>query len=236
MGDQINEGGTVFDKMEPPNAQDDAITEKSQPPNTPDTTKNKKATATVNEKAPIEREPVPGFTFLRTMKMRGLKKKSSGTGTAASAPSSVSTNLGSERDVDSKANDDLKITQTNGSGDGSHGVGTVEALHEVRSDDELLGEEGVSERQNGTAGEGVSGGEDVERTPSGRVYKVYKRRWFGLVQLVLLNIIVSWDVRCPKFSQPQLPIANAQHSGSPSLPIRRLQHNTTMSHRRISIG
>lgn len=26
------------------------------------------------------------------------------------------------------------------------------------------------------------------------IYKVYKRRWFGLVQLTLLNIIVSWDV------------------------------------------
>ena len=25
-------------------------------------------------------------------------------------------------------------------------------------------------------------------------YKVYKSRWFGLMQLVLLNIIVSWDV------------------------------------------
>lgn len=25
-------------------------------------------------------------------------------------------------------------------------------------------------------------------------YRVYKRRWFGLVQLILLNIIVSWDV------------------------------------------
>ena len=28
-----------------------------------------------------------------------------------------------------------------------------------------------------------------------REYKTYKRRWFGLLQLVLLNIIVSWDVR-----------------------------------------
>lgn len=27
------------------------------------------------------------------------------------------------------------------------------------------------------------------------VYRVYKIRWFGLFQLVLLNIIVSWDVR-----------------------------------------
>ncbi len=25
-------------------------------------------------------------------------------------------------------------------------------------------------------------------------YRVYKRRWFGLMQLVLLNVIVSWDV------------------------------------------
>lgn len=25
-------------------------------------------------------------------------------------------------------------------------------------------------------------------------YRVYKRRWFGLVQLTLLNIVVSWDV------------------------------------------
>lgn len=26
------------------------------------------------------------------------------------------------------------------------------------------------------------------------IFKVYKRRWFGLGQLVLLNIVVSWDV------------------------------------------
>ena len=31
------------------------------------------------------------------------------------------------------------------------------------------------------------------------VYKKYKRRWFGLVQLVLLNIIVSWDVSIALF-------------------------------------
>lgn len=28
-------------------------------------------------------------------------------------------------------------------------------------------------------------------------FRVYKRRWFGLAQLVLLNIVVSWDVRAP---------------------------------------
>lgn len=34
-------------------------------------------------------------------------------------------------------------------------------------------------------------GEDGQAPP---VYRVYKRRWFGLMQLVLMNIIVSWDV------------------------------------------
>ncbi|KAL8938441.1 MAG: hypothetical protein Q9211_003204, partial [Gyalolechia sp. 1 TL-2023] len=32
--------------------------------------------------------------------------------------------------------------------------------------------------------------EDAQTPP---VYRVYKRRWFGLMQLVLMNIIVSWD-------------------------------------------
>lgn len=39
-------------------------------------------------------------------------------------------------------------------------------------------------------------------------YKVYKRRWFGLIQLVLLNIVVSWDVRyaplSPRFKTDRL--------------------------------
>lgn len=34
----------------------------------------------------------------------------------------------------------------------------------------------------------------TETGVTGVEYKVYKRRWFGLVQLTLLNIIVSWDV------------------------------------------
>ncbi|OJI81145.1 hypothetical protein ASPTUDRAFT_805396 [Aspergillus tubingensis CBS 134.48] len=33
----------------------------------------------------------------------------------------------------------------------------------------------------------------AELPPSGPVYKVYKRRFWGLAQLVLLNIVVSWD-------------------------------------------
>ena len=31
-------------------------------------------------------------------------------------------------------------------------------------------------------------------SPGSQVYRVYKRRFLGLTQLVLLNVIVSWDV------------------------------------------
>ena len=51
-------------------------------------------------------------------------------------------------------------------------------------------EDGVELAERKTDG---AEGEDVVQ--EGRVYKTYKRRWFGLVQLVLLNIVVSWDVR-----------------------------------------
>jgi hypothetical protein len=44
----------------------------------------------------------------------------------------------------------------------------------------------------------ASGSGEIEMGEGGRddevVYKVYKRRWFGLLQLVLLNVVVSWDV------------------------------------------
>lgn len=30
-------------------------------------------------------------------------------------------------------------------------------------------------------------------------YRTYKRRWFGLVQLMLMNIVVSWDVSTLSF-------------------------------------
>jgi hypothetical protein len=41
---------------------------------------------------------------------------------------------------------------------------------------------------------GPGTGVGTEAGVAGVEYKVYKRRWFGLVQLTLLNIIVSWDV------------------------------------------
>lgn len=43
------------------------------------------------------------------------------------------------------------------------------------------------------AGTGTGTGTGTGDEGDGVVYKVYKRRWFGLVQLTLLNIVVSWD-------------------------------------------
>lgn len=39
-----------------------------------------------------------------------------------------------------------------------------------------------------------SDSQDNGETPPLTTYKVYKRRFIGLAQLVLLNIVVSWDV------------------------------------------
>lgn len=51
------------------------------------------------------------------------------------------------------------------------------------------------ESTRGRVGDGRGDGER-EAQPTMLVrYRVYKRRWFGLLQLVLLNIVVSWDVR-----------------------------------------
>lgn len=65
-------------------------------------------------------------------------------------------------------------------------------------------ETGSTEEQSRVALSGVDSGQlpFMEGGGGPVVYKVYRRRWFGLIQLVLLNIVVSWDVRATLF-QPQ---------------------------------
>lgn len=69
-------------------------------------------------------------------------------------------------------------------------------LEQVRSNEELLREEDGEERawDTGRYGEGVGEGRVAGMAGGEEVFKVYKRRWFGLAQLVLLNVVVSWDV------------------------------------------
>jgi hypothetical protein len=112
-------------------------------------------------------------------------------------------NMGSKVRVRStKEKNAVRNTQSSASGD-------PDALTEVTSNDGLLSEEDGGRE----AGRGVEGGAAVngEAAPGAGTFQVYKRRWFGLFQLALLNIIVSWDVSyiiallCTRHPPRQLP-------------------------------
>jgi FLVCR family MFS transporter 7 len=191
-----------------------------------------------SEKAIPEAETtVPGWAIMRPLRMRGLRSKAGGSSAASNAD--TISNAKYTNGIDSKADSDLKVTETNGSGDMR---GEIEALHEVRSDDELLGDEEQQGRSTqrviaGLVAEQINrnpSGGVVERTPSGHEYKVYKRRWFGLVQLALLNIVVSWDVSVT--IQPASLCILTLASGCPSPRIRQRPPNTTTSLHPMSIG
>ncbi|KAI9646909.1 hypothetical protein NHQ30_004909 [Ciborinia camelliae] len=99
--------------------------------------------------------------------------------------------------------------------DGNEGGGAGQEIEDLDDldltelnigDDLLPDEEEGGVRRSGIGAHGVDGAVDegfgrgsTERNGNGIAgsnagnFKVYKRRWFGLVQLVLLNIIVSWD-------------------------------------------
>ena len=66
-------------------------------------------------------------------------------------------------------------------------------------------------------------------------YKVYKIRWFGLMQLVLLNIVVSWDVSTRVFIKRR-PSSMISYSGFPSPPSPTQQLPTSPPHPASSTG
>jgi hypothetical protein len=51
----------------------------------------------------------------------------------------------------------------------------------------------LQERREGD-GDGDGEGDGSIHQGASTEYRTYKRRWFGLAQLTLMNIIVSWDV------------------------------------------
>lgn len=124
------------------------------------------------------------------------------------------------------------------------GHGDPVALTEVTSNDGLLSEEdGVT-----GAGRGAEGGVSANGViaPGVVAYKVYKRRWFGLFQLALLNIIVSWDVSTfycfflyPVSSPALRVLVQLKHRCNSGSRMRRSvlpRRNTTMCQRTRSIG
>ena len=53
---------------------------------------------------------------------------------------------------------------------------------------------------------------EVSTESTRMTYRVYKRRFWGLAQLVLLNIVVSWDVsRVPASGRYEYSVANWYH-------------------------
>ena len=61
--------------------------------------------------------------------------------------------------------------------------------HEAKSPMRIeVGEDRIGVSNSDLDRQVSTGGSHVE-------YKVYKRRWFGLGQLILLNIVESWGVR-----------------------------------------
>ena len=138
---------------------------------------------------------LPGWKVMRPLRMRELNGKGRGGASTTSKPiaeTNVSTK-GRGIDNDNQSNNDLKVTETNetnGSGDGQCGIGEVEALQTVSSGDNLLESDAIGSAPRGLASDhgGRCHTEDDVTTISGETeYKVYKRRWFGLLQLVLLN-------------------------------------------------
>ncbi|KAL2176175.1 major facilitator superfamily domain-containing protein [Thermothelomyces heterothallicus CBS 202.75] len=102
---------------------------------------------------------------------------------------------------------EVEKAATRSIGGSDHALGDSDAAHKSGADDRLSIEMGTVTAhttdpalESGRLSRPASAGTECsrratqgERGTAGVEYKVYRRRWFGLLQLMLLNIIVSWD-------------------------------------------
>ncbi|GAB1315818.1 MFS-type transporter EF102 [Madurella fahalii] len=102
--------------------------------------------------------------------------------------------------------DDKKTTRSGGSGS-DNGIGDTTMVIKRGTSDDIgpieMNELPTQTRQTGaglsphaplgSASEAADANGGSTAVPAAAEYKVYKRRWFGLLQLTLLNIMVSWD-------------------------------------------
>ncbi|MCJ1314557.1 hypothetical protein MMC25_008239 [Agyrium rufum] len=92
--------------------------------------------------------------------------------------------------------DGYEMTDVKSSGEEAATPKLSHGTHNVYHDEEGSGGEVVNDPNEQHDGEGGrmdnnTHGDGQSQSPT--EFKVYKRRWFGLAQLVLMNIIVSWD-------------------------------------------
>jgi hypothetical protein len=92
--------------------------------------------------------------------------------------------LAEDRDSDSLTRDSIVMESSMPQTNGKQGTGAE--VQDIPQSAGSIPNEDLS----------IVGGSVAEHGVSSHTqqYRVYKRRWFGLLQLVLLNIIVSWDV------------------------------------------
>lgn len=157
-----------------------------------------------------------GWTEMRNMKGKQKQKQKQKAGEVVNGNANANSRTYTASHAGVMSPD---VSKSNGEGDGEGAEEEVEDiddldldldldLAELNSGDDLLPDEEDEEegrrRRSGIGGDGAAdeglgrgrGSSDGngEAGLNGGTFKVYRRRWFGLVQLVLLNIIVSWDV------------------------------------------
>lgn len=90
--------------------------------------------------------------------------------------------------ADSRAQEQAEAANGTGSPINNNGPGTKSQSHVL----EQLSSTSISQQTPTPESARNEDGEVQAMLPT--QYRVYKRRWFGLIQLVLLNTVVSWDV------------------------------------------
>lgn len=200
----------------------------------------------VQEKGESKDGSVAGWAFM----MRPLRRKAGrASETASATPVKAGSSKGEEVRVNSTEQDDLEAAPSKGSG---YDVVHTETLREVTSEDELLPENHARSSGDGDGNDrALQDGDALEGGPvaaNGSQFKVYKRRWFGVVQLVLLNTIVSWDVStrvspvsCSPRAQEHVQVfpvclLTVLDSGSPSQPTQQRSLSTMPSPSQLSTG
>lgn len=131
------------------------------------------------------------FFFVMARKEDGLK-----------SPTTQST--ADEKEVLTPNNDAMNTTGTGwrklSEGDERRGAASGEEIQIELNETVATTRDTAKKADAGSGAASVSAAEMVE-------YKVYRRRWFGLVQLTLLNVIVSWDVSLSTSSGPDLTVS-----------------------------
>ncbi|ESZ99379.1 hypothetical protein SBOR_0249 [Sclerotinia borealis F-4128] len=144
-----------------------------------------------------------GWTAMKELKGKQKRKQKREQKHKAGERASGNTHTHTHTHTDNTNADRLKAQSSGGEGmveDETEDLDDLD-LTELNSGDDLLPDEEEGGVRRCGAGAHITnraaerGGTDPNgiATSSGEHFKVYKRRWFGLVQLVLLNIIVSWD-------------------------------------------